>query len=370
MNRRVSLRCRILLFVPAISAWMWSILSTITSQNIVLFQETPEQTLASWYGHTTSTAKRNRTSPSSVVGGGSPIGADDDMPQKVDSDELLLTRRNKTLVVLLGNLRGGEEAWHSLYRHVLDVNQADLAILTAGLTPPVYRNASLFQRSKYVWNVPHYKDWADAFDLVNGTAWREKLLPIYDKAPDNMVLGPVSGHPGSGAIIFMLRWFLSQRIKEHGLLKKYDRFIVTRNDHFYVCGHNISTMDEQYMWVPEGQDWGGITDRHLVSSNKHVLQALNILPPILQDPSRYRALLSAQDFNTEQLVLERWRQEGLHLETTVRRFGRVMFTCSIPGDALGWRNASQRVLAEGVFSKYPLEYRKSRRTCWERLKND
>ena len=35
---------------------------------------------------------------------------------------------NRTLVVLLGNARGGEETWESLYTNLLDPQSADLAL--------------------------------------------------------------------------------------------------------------------------------------------------------------------------------------------------------------------------------------------------
>ena len=34
---------------------------------------------------------------------------------------------NTTLLIALGGLRGGEETWHTMYKHVLDLNHADLA---------------------------------------------------------------------------------------------------------------------------------------------------------------------------------------------------------------------------------------------------
>jgi hypothetical protein len=34
-----------------------------------------------------------------------------------------------TLVVLLGNARGGEKTWHSMYKNVLNPLNADLALL-------------------------------------------------------------------------------------------------------------------------------------------------------------------------------------------------------------------------------------------------
>jgi hypothetical protein len=182
---------------------------------------------------------------------------------------------NKTLVILIGSLRGGELAWSTLAEHVLDVNHADLALLLGTATPTMYQDASLFQRAKYHWQVPEYDDWADAIDLINGTIWRERVFPILFEF--GYVLGGIKVHGnqyGSGAVIFMLRWFLSNHLQQdqdqddddadkegsgssssssstagagggagggglQSLLHKYDRFIITRTDHYYLCRHDI-----------------------------------------------------------------------------------------------------------------------------------
>ena len=77
---------------------------------------------------------------------------------------------NKTLVILIGNLRCGENAWQSLYRNLLDVNSADLGLIGTNDDGGRYPNASLFSRAKYVWKTPEYDEWADALDLINGTS--------------------------------------------------------------------------------------------------------------------------------------------------------------------------------------------------------
>jgi len=65
----------------------------------------------------------------------------------------------------MGNLRGGEVAWKTLYEQVLDLNSADLALMI-GATPPENRTSSLYQRAKYLWEFHEYEDWADDLDLI------------------------------------------------------------------------------------------------------------------------------------------------------------------------------------------------------------
>ena len=44
---------------------------------------------------------------------------------------------NRTLVVLLGNARGGEETWESLYTNLLDPQSADLALAFGDTAQPL-----------------------------------------------------------------------------------------------------------------------------------------------------------------------------------------------------------------------------------------
>jgi len=184
----------------------------------------------------------------------------------------------------MGNLRGGEVAWKTLYEQVLDLNSADLALMI-GATPPENRTSSLYQRAKYLWEFHEYEDWADALDLIEiemhkrnnhhnwtqsqdnddvglnqSSSWRTILPPMLH--PQATILGGVRMREfrGSGAVIFMIRWFLSQEIIRHNITVLYDRFVVTRSDHYYLCQHNLSLLDPDYLWLPKGSNHGGVTD--------------------------------------------------------------------------------------------------------------
>jgi hypothetical protein len=271
---------------------------------------------------------------------------------------------NRTLVVLMGNLRGGENTWSTLYEHVLNVNHADLALLI-GDTPPQYiiNNATLFQRAKYIWRFQEYNDWADAVDKVYGNAtWRTRLLPLAHE--NGEMLGGIKGGKqynfrGSGLLIYMFRWYLTLHIQRLDLLQRYDRFIVTRADHYYKCHHNISLLDPYFVWVPKGQNYHGITDRHFVASSSNIISALNLLPPILDNPERYRDLLADKNTNPERVIARRWQEEGLPW----KRFDRVMFTCGQAGDPTRHKTLSITVQPENVQLKYEREYVATYKSC-------
>lgn len=271
--------------------------------------------------------------------------------------DLFDTHQNRTLVIIMGNIRGGERAWESLYKNVLDLNSADLA-LVVGERAPENRTSSLYKRAKYLYEFPEFDDWATAVDLINGTAWRDDLL-AYTSREDGL-FGAADGRGGSGAVIFMARWYVQQAIKKYKLTKHYERFVLTRSDHFYGCEHDLSHLDNKFMWVPEGQDFGGITDRHLVANSQQIMKALDIYPNPIRYPSKYVDSIWYHR-NPEQLIARRWKEENLWDDT--KRFDRVMFTCADAGDSTRWQGRSQEKAEEGVFLKYVAEYNQTKCVC-------
>lgn len=297
-------------------------------------------------------------------------------------------KSKKTLVIIMGTIRGGERAWASMYNNLLKPNSADLALLVPRNTPR--SSSSLFYHSKFVWEHNEYSDWGFAIDKFipggNQSGWRElqkfKVLNLLG------VFGGTKETPrGSGSIIFLLRVFLQEKINLLGLVEQYDRFVLTRSDHYYGCRQNLDDLDNRYLWVPRGEDYFGITDRHLVCNSSHIMKALNILPPIgtvryyctrilyfhlvvtflmiqyffailclVLNPGRYWNFRG----NPERLIKLRWEEEGLW--ESVRRFPRMMFTCAVSKDTTRWMRKG-KLVPEGVYLKYTNEYTMTKATC-------
>lgn len=264
----------------------------------------------------------------------------------------------RVLVILIGNLRGGERTWETLYRNVLDPNNADLA-LCIGARNDTNKRSSLYNRAKYLWEYPEFDDWADAIDLIQDSTWRAMILGSYHN--DRGGFGGVKGHIGSGAVIFMSRWFAAHHIQQLNLTTTYDRFIVTRSDHYYACLHDLRELDNRYMWVPKGEDYeNGITDRHLICNSGQILPALDIYPPIVQHPDKYVDYQFSSS-TPEQMLRHRWEEENLW--KWVKRFDRQMFTCAVMGDTTRWRVPGKGNVSEGVYLKYPSEYFAAKCNC-------
>jgi hypothetical protein len=270
-------------------------------------------------------------------------------------------KQNRTLVALLGNIRGGEVVWNSLYRHVLNVNQGDLALVVgAGAN----HTSSLFSKAKYAWEIPEYADWSKAIDLLFGTSeddvysWR-----VVAKAHINGPFGGTSEDPvSSGAIQGILRHVLAENLVRWDLLNQYDRFIVTRTDQYYTCDLQLESLDPSKIWVPTGEDWSGICDRFFVCGKDHIIRALDTLPPVIRHPEKYYNFSG----NIESFIKMRWVEEGLFEH--VARFRRINFVSPGDGDKLSrWLPGIrlEAFIENGiqVYYKYADEYWQAMSSC-------
>ena len=158
-----------------------------------------------------------------------------------------------------------------------------------------------------------------------------------------------------------------EKIKDYNLLDKYQRFMVTRTDHFYLCDHDCTELRNSYIWLPRGSDFLGLCDRHIVCSNQHIMKVLNILPPLVRTPKKYlfqKPWRLPTWINPESLTLRRWKEEGIdHL---VRRFERMMFLVAEPTDITRWSTPKHEIASgegKGLGVKYFCETKKAKEVC-------
>jgi len=176
--------------------------------------------------------------------------------------------------------------------------------------------------------VPEFTDWADALDLISAygsssravqshdplppriqcvgaqpSRWRiqpelppaskhqsrlvQRRLPYEPDSQMARVSGNVSALPSSGssAIVGVYRWFASMLLQQ-GLLPKFDWFVYTRTDAYYLCElwlpirsilEAAMRAEEPLAIVPVGEDWGGLSERFLVASRAAIVPALSTL---------------------------------------------------------------------------------------------
>lgn len=278
-------------------------------------------------------------------------------------------RCNHTLVVVVGSLRGGEKAWTSLVRHVLAPNRADLALMLS--VPRDHQrhlniSSTLKMRAKYIWHVPQpAPDWAAALDKISQretgrvTDWRRVALAN----AKNCFMGPLKLNGTrclcSGAIQYTMRYWLKHRMRTLQLHSRYGRFVFTRSDHLYACDEDLHTLAPQYVWVPKGEDArGGLCDRHVVCSSRHVYACLALIDDLIRQPARYA------NWRGNQEMWWRLRLWEVGLLPYLRRSPRVQFMVGVATDDSTWAHPSKE--AEPLFHthiKWPAEYVDARRTC-------
>lgn len=283
-----------------------------------------------------------------------------------------------TLVVLVGSLRGGEAAWQSLIRNLLQPNRADLALSLGRKVGKPSESSILLSYARYVWWVDDEDDWGVYFDeLANSTAWRHVVARVRKQHG----LG-IAGHCGLGGVIldgqriggtaginFALRWWAAIRFQALRLQRRYQQLVVTRTDHYYPCRLEIEqllldsaySLDDRWVFVPSGSDWYGLNDRFILCSKKMMINCLNLISPILLEPSMHKEAIpmSGEGYN---LYLLRYFQ------ATVIRFPRSMFLVGELNDSKqnAWSHAPSTAADEafGLHVKYSDEYRSALKTCF------
>jgi len=183
--------------------------------------------------------------------------------------------------------------------------------------------------------------------------WRE-FLKI-----KNQFLGGIKDnhhqHPGSAGILIFFRWFLLKNLIEHDLINKYDRFIITRSDFMYQLPHpQVNLMNENCIWIPNGEHYGGYTDRHVVLSKHNIEPYLNILNHmVLRSNEYFMKMKNYNEWNLELVI--KFHLEQNRVSHLVKEFPYVMYSVRNVNGTTRW--------AEGTFSnelgyyvKYHSEY--------------
>ena len=268
-----------------------------------------------------------------------------------------------TLVVLIGMLRGGEPSWRSLERNLLRPNAAHLALMVA----PGVKKTHLHHIAMHIWETREFSDWSLAVDgvaadlgLPNRTAWRKYLRPsdhLCCKKDRRCCMRPEFFGPRSwsGSINMVMRWQLKQRLITDKLMARYARFVITRSDQYYGCALSLASLDLHHIWAPEGEDYGGITDRFIVCSRADVLGCVSVIDGFLRTPDAYDPTMNPESYFRQRLIEQ-------SLWPRVRRFPRVMFTAAVAGDKSRWQAASRWV--DPVYHVHVKYERAYIRTLW------
>ena len=250
--------------------------------------------------------------------------------------KIILVRFMKTkyLTILSGNPRGGEKTWESLYKNVLDNLNSDLAICTGDKW---LSKQSFLGVAKYQWIFNEPKNWENYYENNFSGSWKEYFLK-----------GENTGLFSSGLIHFALKDIILKNYI-HDVLN-YDFIIFSRFDQFYITKQNY--IETQDIWVPEGEDYFGLCDRHAVVPKQYIRDYLNICEYVNSDEA-----LNTYDphLNCEVAYFNFLKSYDLHKK--IKRYKRTQFTSALRGDFTNWRVPKYKIyFFNKLMIKYPDEF--------------
>ena len=264
--------------------------------------------------------------------------------------------KEKVLIIILAETRAHQLTFDLFKRNLLDPNNADLALCVADNQREDKSNP-FYQHAQYCWTIKEPEDWGSAFDefqerhgLVGD--WRQ-LMQVKDQW-----LGGVKGNKaqfGSAGILLFFRLFLKECLVEHQIIEKYDRFVVTRSDFMHRIPHvPLYLLASSKIWIPDGEDYGGYTDRHIVVARENVRKVLSIADPIVGQPEALReAMSSRDDWNLERYIKFAFTKMGIN--ELVERFPYTMYSVRLPDGHTRWQQGKFHEDL-GYYVKYPGEY--------------
>ncbi len=242
----------------------------------------------------------------------------------------------KYLTVLAGNPRGGEQTWESLYKYVINHLDSDLALCTGDKW--VTEN-SLFNKSDFTWIFQEPDNWFDYYEENFTNNWYNFFS-----------LGKETGLYNSGNIHFAIKDIILKNYID--TLEDYDFVIYSRFDQFYTDYHIDIPENSNNIWIPSGENYHGVGDRHAIVPGKEVRNFLNICeyvdsPESIKDPPEYLNCETAyKRFLHHTNLIER-----------VKRYERKQFTSSLKTDKTNWRVGIYSLyFYKNLMIKYPDEF--------------
>lgn len=187
--------------------------------------------------------------------------------------------------------------------------------------------------------------------------WRE-FLKIKDAFLGGIKDSQNQVRLGSGGILLFFRWFLLKNLIDNDLLNKYDRFIITRSDFMYQMPHpKVEIMQENYIWIPDSEHWGGYTDRHVVLSKNNIESFLNILNNLVIRSNEYFMKMKYKDdWNIESII--KFHLEQNNVDHLVKEYPYIMYSVRNVNGSTRWASGDYSNEL-GYYIKYYSEYHKS-----------
>ena len=246
----------------------------------------------------------------------------------------------KTLVVILCQTRAAKLTFPGFKKFVLDELGADLALCVQDGPKTIFHD-----HAKYLWLQKEPKDWlrylGDYFKDITPD-WPKYLYIYYSW------FSPFNTCPGSGGIQLLYRRWLFDLIKD----LPYDAFIVTRSDYMWLQPH--PKLDPNYIWVPEGEDYGGLCDRYFMTGKTYLKIMLAILDSFGNEEFYKMQKAEHPYCNPEKTLYNNLKLYGR--EQMILRFPLQMYTIRTNEGPASWSFGKWH-LPLGYYVKYDQEFK-------------
>lgn len=178
-------------------------------------------------------------------------------------------KKDRTLVILFGEFRGNDISWQNMVDNLIKPYNADLALCIGRKDESLPQFNPLTSIAKYDWSFKEPKKWYDYvekfFDETSETEirwWKE-----------NIRYGLKGGGSTRGIIPIIFQHYIYHNHID--TIRQYDRIILTRPDMYFVRPYPILSND--HVWIPNGDDSGGLYDRLIIFPPKYAKECLTLL---------------------------------------------------------------------------------------------
>lgn len=171
----------------------------------------------------------------------------------------------KTLIIIPSQTRGFDSTYSSFKKHILDkISNIDIGLFISNES-----DLSIIPNYKYHFTLPEYSDHREG--LIHELNYLNKDIPISlieKKKLDNYQISTI--------IHIYYRLFILRMLQKHELIDRYDLFIINRSDLMHTQDIDVSALNQNKVYLPNGEHCGGLPDRFAIIPKKHVENWLNI----------------------------------------------------------------------------------------------
>ena len=178
-------------------------------------------------------------------------------------------KSEKTLVILFGEFRGNDASWQNMVDNLIKPYNADLALCIGHKDEYLPPLNPLTEIATYHWNFKEPKNWKDYVEH-----WFGHSTEIETKWwKENARYGIYGAGSTDGLIPMVFQHYIYHNYLH--VLKQYDRIILTRPDMYFVRPYPV--LSNEHVWIPNGEDNGGLYDRFIIFPSKYAKECLTVL---------------------------------------------------------------------------------------------